>query len=347
MKKSEAETRARREAEELEKKEREGVRQTFAERVANARRVAKGGDYLESKAGAKALLNLLENHSRLLDNEQRAEAAALLEAVGARAERLRPEFERAEALKNERLRADAERAGAEVEARIRAERARLEEMTPGLAEDGTIEDVERVPAGKLEELLEGADDAMAERIMRELERREAERGSRGNQEEGDFLDELARIKLPASDKALGGELAELTREWMTPRQRMNYVRRDGSSLDDVAGALREKGFTEVMTPADVIEFAKRALGGERIMPSFSREREANDTRSYGVDPQQQYQDEQYRQSRRARGAASDSVEFSAPAQGMLGFAVPAGVGLPAEIRNLTPNWQDKRLLFES
>ena len=87
-----------------------------------------------------------------------------------------------------------------------------------------------------------------------------------------LLDVLARVKLPTSDPALGGELKLLT-EGMTPEQRRTLIAtKETTGLDGVAEVLRaDYGFTQIKTPADVIDFVERALRGEDIRAERSGE----------------------------------------------------------------------------
>ncbi len=81
-----------------------------------------------------------------------------------------------------------------------------------------------------------------------------------------FLDALKKVKLPNDDDVLGGELKHLISEDMTPGQRLQFVRKDGRSLDKIAETLRnDYGFSNIQTPADVIDTAQRALRGEQII----------------------------------------------------------------------------------
>ena len=58
---------------------------------------------------------------------------------------------------------------------------------------------------------------------------------------------------------------------MTAKQRMALVRAGVGELDNVAEALRGRGFTWAKTPADVIDHVQRALRGEMIYAEGDRD----------------------------------------------------------------------------
>lgn len=207
--------------------------------------------------------------------EQKQHAAKLARQLEKQLAALAPAEEQARA---ERVRAEAEREALlqkERQDKVREDRRQhAKQRAAGVDANGGI-DYRAVTEERLVELAQGGD----RRADRELDRRALE----GDQDT-DLLEELKAIRLPETDAALGGELALLIKEEMSPQARKLYLGNKKQSLDGVAERLREAGFTQIQTPADVIEYTERALRGERITPERSSKIEwAAAARKEGVD----------------------------------------------------------------
>lgn len=241
--------------------------------------------------------------------------------------RLRQEIE-ARAAQEEARRAATEQARAadtqarqEQTERIRAENARLRaiERTGRDPETREIADLTKLPNDELDTLDIEAEGLTMQQLDAELERRARlaeERQARTDQGES-LRDALAEVKLPASDAALGTELRML-REEMQPAERMRFLGGAGTSLDATAQSLRERGFSFIETPADVIDYAQRVLRGEDIRADRAGEESAarftrRAPRPAAVTPQrlEQWWDETFRLM--APGVARDfGLAFGSP-----------------------------------
>jgi hypothetical protein len=174
--------------------------------------------------------------------------------------------------------------------RVRAEREKIQAMDrTGRDETGQIVDLKRIPDEELQNLDVEAEGLTVQQVEAELNRRmraEMEKEIRSEQDQGaneDLLTVLKKIKLPSIDATMGSELTDLKNEWVNFGGRQQIFSPGEGSLDAKAEALRGFGFDDIKTPADVIEFTKRALRGEEIRPTwrssneqvdFAREEEA-------------------------------------------------------------------------
>ncbi len=227
--------------------------------------------------GALATLEQYEGDNSLrLDPEQRAR----LEQVGLQLTRRREELRGAEEARRAQAQAEAKAAAdaadAQRTASAKAEQARLREIErTGRDESGRIVSLSRLPVEELQRIDElqdfEAEGITAAQVETELRRRmqaEERRAATADEAGNDLLAALRQVKLPNRDSALGVELEQLIGEGMTVAERKRYVNfhRSGG-LDSVAEQLRaDHGFTQIQTPADVIDHVQRALRGEQVLP---------------------------------------------------------------------------------
>ncbi|HWA07914.1 MAG TPA: JAB domain-containing protein [Opitutaceae bacterium] len=225
--------------------------------------------------------------------------------------------------------ATAEKALADAAARRKAENERLAqvEATGRDPESGLIEDLRSVPSHELEnfnwdkdrfmtngdEVKQEDIDAVLQNRTNAAERAEADRAA-GGAAGDDLLTVLQKVKLPTSDPALGGEL-KLLREEMNKGQQMKIFRAGGGDLDAVAEVLRvDHGFRDIKTPADVIDFAQRALRGEKIIPTWSTEANFARRQPQGMEDREAAQARWYENLQRvAPGLAREAeLRFGSP-----------------------------------
>ena len=179
---------------------------------------------------------------------------------------------------------------AAVREKMQADRRRIQQIErTGRDESGQIVDLKRVPDEELQNIDVEAEGITSAQLEQERERRmraEMESQLRSEQDKGasdDLLTVLKRIKLPSIDPTMGSELTDLRNEWANFGSRQQIFSPGEGSLDTKAEALRNEGFDDIQTPADVIEFAKRALRGEQIRPTW---RSGNDQVSFARDYKQ-------------------------------------------------------------
>jgi hypothetical protein len=215
----------------------------------------------------------LQDNSVGLTREQKAEARQTIEALQPLWEQLQAErtAENDERIARDQLeRQEKELAG---RAARKAESQRLARIeATGRDETGAVADLKGLPLEELQTLEptaafpQTAIDAEVERRMRaEMEGGlEEETGS-----QDDLLTVLREIRLPGSDTSgLDAELQELRKEWVNFGNRQQFFGTAPGSLDRVAERLRERGFDDIQTPADVIEAAKQAFAGKTVLPTW-------------------------------------------------------------------------------
>ncbi|PAW75177.1 MAG: hypothetical protein B9S38_02505 [Verrucomicrobiia bacterium Tous-C4TDCM] len=235
----------------------------FADRIQMARDVYRNpaATFAEINGAIKGIELYANDNSIGLTVDQRTEAQRALPALERRLEALRP-AEEARRDEEARAREILEKEQAEKTKRaLQEQKAKFEaEANAGIGASGAF-DYRTAPMAALEAKAEQGDDKAVEWISRRMAEEE-EAQNRGD----DLLKVLRRVKLPATDAALGTELQLLKMESMTAQQRMNLIDSKAEGLDPVAEALREAGFTSIQTPADVLDAVGRALAGEKIYP---------------------------------------------------------------------------------
>jgi len=160
---------------------------------------------------------------------------------------------------------------AERKARIKEEKKALKEDDKQKLENLSDDDLAELGLSLGEAVADGAGpevQAQLNRVTREWQRRERE-GLTAITDEDDLLTVLRRVKLPTRDdsgRGLQGELDSLRNEQVNFGTRQQLFDSKQGSLDRTAERLRGEGFNQIQTPDDVIEFTKRALVGERILP---------------------------------------------------------------------------------
>lgn len=215
------------------------------------------------QAAVTTLRAYVEDNSLGIGQEERDAALALLA-------RLEPRHEAMQASEKERRDAAEEiarrQAADETAARKRAiqeERARIrEERAAGIGASGEFE-YETAPTPALETRAENGD----ERAQAELVRREETAQLEDNAGD-DLLSVLRQVRLPSRDTGgLNTELQELLSEGMNFGQRRSLTRAGAGSLDAIATTLRaDHGFSQIQTPADLLDALGAALRGERVRP---------------------------------------------------------------------------------
>ena len=204
-----------------------------------------------------------ENNALGITQDQRIAAQRQQARLAQRLAALEPaELARRDLENQKRLADDAAALAAQKAQRTQAKQEFKQEVTAGRDATGAI-DYTRMAEADLETRAV-AGDKKAEREM-------MARNDRAGDDRPTLLDVLARVKLPANDAALGGELRLLT-ENMTVQQRRQLIATKEEGLDSVAEVLRaDHGFSQIQTPADVIDFVERALRGEDIRPDRTGE----------------------------------------------------------------------------
>lgn len=151
--------------------------------------------------------------------------------------------------------------------RAAAEKQRMQviDQTGRDPASGEIADWAKLPASALDDIAADDRHPANAQAWAEIERRaKAEERAAALGDAGEsLLDALQVVKLPTESQQLPGELRTL-REGLSPRQQMQLLSRGGLDLDQVAERLRERGFSQIQTPADLIDYAGRALRGEDI-----------------------------------------------------------------------------------
>lgn len=207
------------------------------------------------------LRSYIEDNALGLTLDQRREAEGLLTALRPAHDRLQAAEQQAADARATAAREEQARKEAEQKERIRTERAALRQQADLDPTTGRKR-IERMTEDELAAEAEGGN----ERALRELMRR-SEAPERGPAE--DLLTVLKRVKLPAADAQLRGELEQLKREQVNFGQRAQIFDTKPGSLDSVAETLRTQyGFDDIVTPNDVITHAQRALAGETILPTW-------------------------------------------------------------------------------
>jgi hypothetical protein len=204
-----------------------------------------------------------ENNALGITQDQRIAAQRQQAKLAQRLAALEPaEMARRDLENQKRLADDAAALAAQKAQRTQAKQEFKQEVTAGRDATGAI-DYTRL-----------SDDDLATRAQagdKKAEREMMARNDRAGDDRPTLLDVLARVKLPGTDAALGGELKLLT-EGMTPQQRRQLIATKETNLDAVAETLRaDHGFSQIQTPADVIDFVERALRGEDIRPDRTGE----------------------------------------------------------------------------
>lgn len=247
---------------EREKRQRELAEKKarFDERLTIARQIFANPEatFPEVNGALESVKFYAEDNALGLDQGQRQLAARAQAALTTRLEGMKA----AEETRRQAEQAQREQAANALEAQQRAQRTAAKQefktaAAAGIAPDGSL-DYQRLNDDRLAELAQAGD--------RRAERTLMERSASEGETREDLLSTLRQIKLPVTDPALGSELKMLLTEEMTPRQRMQLTSQNGQDLDRVAQALRERGFSSVQTPADVIDAVQRSLRGERILP---------------------------------------------------------------------------------
>jgi hypothetical protein len=204
-----------------------------------------------------------ENNALGITQDQRIAAQRQQARLAQRLAALEPaEMARRDLENQKRLADDAAALAAQKAQRTQAKQEFKQEVTAGRDATGAI-DYTRLSDDDLATRAQ-AGDAKAEKIL-------MQRADSAGDDRPTLLDVLARVKLPGTDAALGGELKLLT-EGMTPQQRRQLIATKETNLDAVAETLRaDHGFSQIQTPADVIDFVERALRGEDIRPDRTGE----------------------------------------------------------------------------
>jgi GNAT superfamily N-acetyltransferase/proteasome lid subunit RPN8/RPN11 len=240
-------------------------REQFEFHLGNAQRLASGVEasgtpaVAEVSGVANVLRDYLADNALGLTLDQKQQARDLLGTLEPIEARLKDQADEAAA---QRMAADKARR----EQEEAAQKARIAEERRALAAQKDLDPM--TGRKRLDSMTEDELVAEAERgnkaALRLLEQRSVgdERDRRD-----DLLTVLKRVQLPASDPTMGSELEDLKREWANFGTRQQVFSTKPGSLDRVAEVLRTShGFTAIQTPADVIEFTKRALRGEKILP---------------------------------------------------------------------------------
>lgn len=267
-----AATRAKEEQARAERfEENKARRERFDETLQRARETYRdraSADFAAIEGALNAVKFYAEDNSVGLMPEQRDAArqatAALQKAVD---ERAPTEQAKRDAEKTARAAAAAAEEQARAE-RIKNERQSLQQRERTIRRTG-------IDPTTQERIYDKApDDVVAEWASagdKRAEREMVQRSERENTDTNgdDLLTVLKRVKLPASDPTLRAELEQLKTEGVNFGDRQQLFDTKPGSLDSVAETLRtEYGFSQIQTPADVVEFAQRALRGEVIMPDW-------------------------------------------------------------------------------
>jgi len=227
--------------------------------------------YVDINAIVTTLRHYVDDKSIDLPLAQTNEALALIHDLKPIHDRLQKEEDAAAAARVELAKAQAEREAAERKARIREEKRAIKQDDKQKLENLSDDDLAELGLSLGEAVADGAGpevQAQLNAVSREWQRRERE-GLTAITDEDDLLTVLRRIKLPTTDdsgRGLQGELDGLRKEGVNFGTRQQLFDSKQGSLDRTAERLRGEGFNQIQTPDDVIEFTKRALAGERILP---------------------------------------------------------------------------------
>lgn len=243
-------------------------RSKFDFHLNNAREIAGRADATtaELQGAVTVLRDYMEDNAVGLTLPQRQEAQATLAQIAPRAEQAKAAAEAEADQRVAAARAEQEAKDQAARERIRAEKAALKaqaDLDPATGK-------KRLDAMTDEELAAEAEKGSQAAMRLLMQRSEGESTAGGDE---DLLTVLKKVKLPGSDETMGSELTDLRKEWVNFGQAQQLFSGRPGSLDTTAETLRTSyGFDDIQTPADVIEFAKRALNGEKIMPTWRGER---------------------------------------------------------------------------
>jgi|GEM_PF-663089 len=231
----------------------------------------------ENYAAVKGVMTTLrayvDDKSIELPLTQQNEALALIRDLRPIHEKLKAEQDAAAAARVAEAKAQAEREAQERKARIKEEKKALKALDKQRLENLSDDDLAELGLSLGEAVADGAGpevQAQLDRVTREWQRREKQQLV-PTTDEDDLLTVLRRIKLPTRDdsgRGLQGELDSLRNEGVNFGTRQQLFDSKQGSLDRTAERLRGEGFNQIQTPDDVIEFTKRALAGERILPEL-------------------------------------------------------------------------------
>jgi hypothetical protein len=228
----------------------------FEETLQAARRLANSGDFPAVNGALESMRFYAEDNSLGLAQPQRDAARKATAVLEQRAAALKPAWEAAQATTREASAADqAKTAAAANEARKMEKQAVADQAAAGIGTSGKFE-YGTASESALNERAATGDARAIEEITRRGDRQATDDRER-------LLDALEKIKLPATDQKLGGELKLLQQETSGP-QWARLVSKKSTSLDSTAEALRERGFSSLKTPSDVIDAVQRALRGEDV-----------------------------------------------------------------------------------
>jgi|GEM_PF-4383678 len=223
---------------------------------------------------------------------QQNEALALIRDLKPIHEKLQAEEDAAAAVRVTQAKAQAEREAQERKARIREEKKQLKALDKQRIENLSEDDLAELGLSLGEAVADGAGpevQAQLDRVTREWQRREKQQLIPTTDEE-DLLTVLRRVKLPTRDdsgRGLQAELDLLRNEGVNFGTRQQLFDSKQGSLDRTAEKLRGEGFNQIQTPDDVIEFTKRALAGERILPQpvvdFARKQSTGEAQTHAPD----------------------------------------------------------------
>lgn len=279
--KKQAEARAATEAEEKARQTRQAElkakQEQFESTLGAARSLAAkpDADYAALSGALNSLTSYAEDNSLGLRQEQRNEALAQIAQLAPRADAAKARFEEQAAQRAAQAKAKADAEAQAKLAQIAADQAAVKQAAAaGIGADGKV-DYSRLDDPELERRAVAGDDRAGKELMRRAEQDQDPRES--------LLEALREVKLPTDDKGLGAEL-ELLKEDMSPRQRLQFLRK-GGSLDKVAEALRGRGFGKILTPDDVLTYTQRALRGEDVRADQRSEEQMGDVSYAAAAPQ--------------------------------------------------------------
>lgn len=217
--------------------------------------------FAEVQGALKRVQFYAENNALGITQDQRIAAQRQQARLAQRLAALEPaEMARRDLEKQKRLADDAAALAAQKAQRTRARQEFKQEEKAGRDATGAL-DYTRMSEDDLVTRAQ-AGDAKAEKVL-------MQRADSAGDDRTTLLDVLAKVKLPSNDAALAGELRTLIEEGMTPEQRRKYTGKEKGDLDGTAEVLRaDHGFSQIQTPADVIDFVQRALRGEDIRPEY-------------------------------------------------------------------------------
>jgi hypothetical protein len=219
--------------------------------------------FAEVQGALKRVQFYAENNALGITQDQRIAAQRQQARLAQRLAALEPaEMARRDLENQKRLADDAAALAAQKAQRTQARQEFKQEEKAGRDATGAL-DYTRMSEDDLVTRAQ-AGDAKAEKVL-------MQRADQQGDDRPTLLDVLARVKLPGTDAALGGEL-KLLAEGMTPQQRRQLIATKETGLDTVAEVLRaDHGFSQIQTPADVLDFVERALRGEDIRPDRTGE----------------------------------------------------------------------------